>query len=42
MISDNRKNLETFPDLDYMMLQNYMRRQGVIIKGLDGRIQVVY
>ncbi|XP_022831848.1 apyrase-like, partial [Spodoptera litura] len=41
MLSENRKNIETF-EIDYMMLRDYMRRQGVVTKDLDGRIQIVY
>ncbi|KAJ8711278.1 hypothetical protein PYW07_008520 [Mythimna separata] len=41
MISENRQNLELF-DVDYVALQNYLRRQQFITKDLDGRIQIVY
>uniref|UniRef100_A0A2A4JW25 5'-Nucleotidase C-terminal domain-containing protein n=1 Tax=Heliothis virescens TaxID=7102 RepID=A0A2A4JW25_HELVI len=41
VLSDNRENLEVL-DVDYELLQKYMRRQGVVVKDLDGRIQIVY
>ncbi|CAH0696760.1 unnamed protein product [Spodoptera exigua] len=41
MISENRKNLQTW-EIDYVMLQRYMRRQGVVTKDVDGRIQIDY
>ncbi|KAG6443014.1 hypothetical protein O3G_MSEX002678 [Manduca sexta] len=41
MLSENRENLENL-EVDYVMLQRYMRRQGVVTKDLDGRIQIVY
>ncbi|CAH1641137.1 unnamed protein product [Spodoptera littoralis] len=41
MLSENRKNIEIF-EIDYIMLRDYMRRQGVVTKDLDGRIQIVY
>lgn len=41
MLSENRENLEVL-ELDYVLLQRYMRRQGTVLKDLDGRIQVVF
>ncbi|KAM3963824.1 apyrase [Aphomia sociella] len=41
MLSDNRENLD-FLEIDYVMLQRYMRRQRTVVRDLDGRIQIVY
>ncbi|XP_045453855.1 apyrase-like [Melitaea cinxia] len=41
MISQNKVNQVTL-DLDYVMLQQYMRRHRTFFKDLDGRIQIVY
>ncbi|XP_004928875.1 apyrase [Bombyx mori] len=41
MLSNNRENLENL-DVDYVVLQRYMRRQQTVLQDLDGRIQIVY
>ncbi|XP_050353509.1 apyrase-like [Nymphalis io] len=41
MLSQNRENLVNL-DLDYVMLQRYLRRQGTVLQDLDGRIQIVH
>ncbi|XP_047032522.1 apyrase-like [Helicoverpa zea] len=41
MLSDNRENVEVM-EVDYVLLQKYMRRQGVVVKDLDGRIKIAY
>ncbi|XP_052751850.1 trifunctional nucleotide phosphoesterase protein YfkN-like [Galleria mellonella] len=42
MLSNNKENVETLPYTDFVMLQQYMRRQKTILQDLDGRIQIVY
>ncbi|KAI5642596.1 calcineurin-like phosphoesterase domain-containing protein [Phthorimaea operculella] len=41
VLSEKRENKVDL-DLDYVMLQRYMRRQQVVMQDLDGRIQIVY
>ncbi|XP_075983997.1 apyrase-like [Anticarsia gemmatalis] len=41
MLSEHRTNVQSL-EVDYVMLQRYMRRQQVVVKDLDGRIQIVY
>ncbi|CAH0595310.1 unnamed protein product [Chrysodeixis includens] len=41
MISDNKENEDEL-DVDYVMLQSYLRRQKVVMRDLDGRIRIVY
>ncbi|KAL4712357.1 hypothetical protein ACJJTC_001518 [Scirpophaga incertulas] len=41
MLSEHRENLQTL-QVDYVVLQQYLRKQQVIMKDLDGRIQVVW
>ncbi|PZC83465.1 hypothetical protein B5X24_HaOG207448 [Helicoverpa armigera] len=41
MLSEHRENLEPL-DVDYTVLQRYMRRQRVVTKDVDGRIKIVY
>ncbi|XP_026740814.1 apyrase-like [Trichoplusia ni] len=41
MISNNKESEATL-DIDYVMLQRYLRRQKVVMKDLDGRIRIVY
>ncbi|XP_068623676.1 apyrase-like [Battus philenor] len=41
MLSQNRQNLENL-EVDYVMLQRFMRKQGFVVQDIDGRIQIVY
>ncbi|OWR54937.1 putative apyrase [Danaus plexippus plexippus] len=41
MLSENRENLVNL-EIDYVMIQRYLRKQGSVVKDLDGRIQIVY
>ncbi|XP_013184145.2 apyrase [Amyelois transitella] len=41
MLSENRENMLNL-EVDYVYLQQYMRRQRTVIKDLDGRIQIVF
>ncbi|XP_063388762.1 apyrase-like [Cydia fagiglandana] len=41
MLSENRENLENL-QLDYVMLQEFLRHQGAVLQDLDGRIEVVF
>ncbi|KAJ0173095.1 hypothetical protein K1T71_011271 [Dendrolimus kikuchii] len=41
MLSENRWNLVNL-EIDYVMLQRFMRAQGTVVQDLDGRIQIVY
>ncbi|XP_053617315.1 apyrase-like [Plodia interpunctella] len=41
MLSENKENSIDL-EVDYEMLQRFMRRQQIVVKDLDGRIQIVY
>lgn len=41
VLSENRWNLDTL-DVDYVMMQRFMRSQDVVVQDLDGRIEIVY
>ncbi|XP_063541299.1 apyrase-like isoform X1 [Cydia strobilella] len=41
MLSENRENLENL-QLDYVMLQQFLRHQGAVLRDLDGRIEIVF
>ncbi|CAG9559138.1 unnamed protein product [Danaus chrysippus] len=41
MLSENRENLVNL-EVDYVMIQRYLRKQGSVVKDLDGRIKIVY
>ncbi|XP_048482576.1 apyrase-like isoform X2 [Plutella xylostella] len=41
MLSEHRQDME-YIELDYVMLQDYMRQQGTVMQDLDGRIKIVY
>ncbi|KAL0818302.1 hypothetical protein ABMA28_008788 [Loxostege sticticalis] len=40
MLSEHRENLINLK-VDYVMMQDFMRRQGTVVQDLDGRIQIV-
>lgn len=39
MISNNRQNVEVI-GVDYDVVMNYMKHQAIIVKDVDGRIQI--
>ncbi|CAH2263584.1 jg10903 [Pararge aegeria aegeria] len=41
MLANNRENIEDL-GVDYVMLRSTLRRQGTVLKDVDGRIQIVY
>ncbi|CAK1541648.1 unnamed protein product [Leptosia nina] len=41
MLTDNRQNIQEF-EIDYVALQQHMRKTQIFLQDLDGRIQVVY